>query len=59
VVELDGEIHNKQKQYDIGREGEMEEYGIRVLRFKNHEVLEDLEGVVGRIKESLEIGKEI
>ena len=53
VVELDGEIHNRQKEYDIGREGEMEEFGIRVLRFKNHEVLEDLERVVGRIKEML------
>ena len=46
VVEVDGEIHNKQKQYDIGREGEMEEYGIRVVRFQNYEVLEDKRNVV-------------
>ena len=34
VVEIDGEIHDGQKEYDIGRTGEMEECGIRVLRFK-------------------------
>ncbi|MFO7882070.1 MAG: DUF559 domain-containing protein [Kosmotogaceae bacterium] len=32
VVELDGEIHNYQKEYDIGREGEMEKYDITVIR---------------------------
>ncbi|MBS3771066.1 MAG: endonuclease domain-containing protein [Bacteroidales bacterium] len=53
VVEIDGEIHDGQKEYDIGRAGEMEEYGIRVLRFKNSEVFEDIEGVVERIQEML------
>ncbi|MBS3771068.1 MAG: endonuclease domain-containing protein [Bacteroidales bacterium] len=50
VVEIDGEIHNGQKKYDIGRTGEMEEYGIRVLRVKNYEVFEDIEEVVERIR---------
>ena len=53
VVEMDGEIHDDQKEYDMGRTGEMEEYGIRVIRFRNHEVFEDLEGVVERIKDML------
>ena len=53
VVEIDGEIHDEQKEYDMGRTGEMEEYGIRVIRFRNHEVFEDIEGVVERIKDML------
>ncbi|MFP4019804.1 MAG: endonuclease domain-containing protein [Bacteroidales bacterium] len=53
VIELDGEIHNHQKEYDIGREAEMEKYDIRIIRFKNHEVFEDIDGVVERIKEFL------
>ena len=53
VVEIDGEIHDGQKEYDIGRSAEMEEYGIRVLRFRNHEMFEDLEEVVEKIKEML------
>ena len=53
VVELDGEIHNHQKEYDIGREAEMEKYEIKVIRFKNNEVFEDIEGVVETIREYL------
>ena len=53
VVELDGEIHDLQKEYDIGREAEMEKYDIRVIRFKNQEVFEDIESVVERIRECL------
>ena len=46
VIEIDGEIHDGQKEYDIGRTSEMEDYGMRVLGFKNSEVFEDIEGVV-------------
>ena len=53
VVELDGDIHNYQKEYDIGREGEMEKYEITVIRFKNHEVFEDIDKVVEKIQEYL------
>jgi len=50
VIELDGEIHEQQKEYDTGREAEIEKYDIRVIRFKNHEVLEDVDSVVERIR---------
>ena len=53
VIELDGEIHNQQKEYDIGREAEMKKYDIKVIRFTNHEVFENIEGVVERIREYL------
>ena len=53
VVELDGVIHEQQKEYDIGREAEMGKCGIRVIRFKNHEVLENVDSVVERIREWL------
>ena len=53
VVELDGETHKYQKEYDIGREGDMEKYDITVIRFKNHEVLEDIEKIVEKIQEYL------
>ena len=33
VIEVDGEIHKQQKEYDIGRDAEMNDYGITVLRF--------------------------
>jgi len=41
VVEIDGGIHlsSEQKEYDIGRTAEMEEFGIKIIRFSNDEVL--------------------
>ncbi len=39
VIEIDGEIHKYQKQYDIGRAEEMKRFGINVLRFTNEDVL--------------------
>ena len=53
VIELDGEIHNSQKEYDLGREAELDKYGILVLRFTNDEVITDINSVIDRIKKSL------
>jgi len=41
VVELDGEIHQQQIEYDKIREDILFEMGYRVVRFKNEEVLQD------------------
>ncbi len=53
VIEIDGDIHNQQIEYDIGRTEELEFLGIKVIRFKNEEVLENIELVIERIKEEL------
>ncbi len=42
VVELDGEVHEEQADYDESRTQQLENYGHRVIRFRNEEVLEDL-----------------
>jgi len=49
VVEIDGEIHNQQEEYDDGRTAEMEKFGIKMIRFKNYEVEKDIENVVEKI----------
>ena len=38
VVELDGKIHDFQKEYDENRDMIIQSKGIKVLRFKNEEV---------------------
>ena len=40
VIEVDGEIHKSEDQleYDIGREADLEKWGIKVVRFTNEEV---------------------
>lgn len=49
MVEVDGEIHQQQVEYDIEREKVLTVRGLRVLRVKNEEVQRDLEGVLARI----------
>ncbi|MCX7854973.1 MAG: DUF559 domain-containing protein [Anaerolineae bacterium] len=56
IVEVDGPIHEQQKEYDAWRQSILEEMGYRVLRFTNDEVLENVEGVIQVIWEAVEAG---
>ena len=44
IIEIDGKIHKSkdQKENDIGREAELEHWGIKVIRFANEEVKKTL-----------------
>ncbi|MGM9746433.1 MAG: endonuclease domain-containing protein [Paludibacteraceae bacterium] len=53
VIEIDGDIHNFQHEYDVGRTAELQRYGIRVIRFTNEDVESHIEQVVERIKQVL------
>jgi len=53
IVEVDGEIHNFQREKDEERTRLLEENGYRVIRFTNDEVLNRIEWVVEKIKESI------
>jgi very-short-patch-repair endonuclease len=55
VIEIDGDIHNQQenKEYDENRTFELEKFGLKVIRFSNDDinnnitkVLEILEGEI-------------
>ena len=56
IVELDGGQHAEAEQieHDRRRTEFLERAGFRVLRFWNHEVLRNMEGVLARIVEALE-----
>ena len=54
VVEVDGDIHDLQKEEDERREKVLSEMGLKVVRFRNDEVVRDLSTVVGKIKELVE-----
>ena len=49
VVEIDGKIHDKQKDYDLLRQSLIEEKGIRVVRITNEEVNTDVGAVLKKI----------
>ena len=45
IIELDGEIHHFQKEYDIERQINIEALGYKVLRFRNEKVFHSWESV--------------
>jgi very-short-patch-repair endonuclease len=53
-VEVDGDIHDLQQDEDARRERALSELGLKLVRFKNDEVLKDVSVVVERIKEMVE-----
>ena len=50
VIECDGGIHSKAWQHDQIREAYMSGLGLRTLRFKNEEVLNETEQVLSEIR---------
>jgi len=55
IIELDGEIHNtiENQEYDKNRTKEIEKYGIKVIRFKNEEIENNMSDVLKIIVENL------
>lgn len=51
IVEVDGGIHEQQKEYDAEREAYLIALGFRIVRFTNEEVHKDLKSVLQRIAE--------
>jgi very-short-patch-repair endonuclease len=56
VIEVDGGIHNEERvsEHDDGREHDIEKFGIKIIRFENEEVLQNIESVIKRIQKEIE-----
>ena len=52
-VEVDGDIHDEQVERDAARTELLNAHGIRVIRFRNDEVLGDTRSVLRRIETAL------
>ena len=53
IVEVDGLIHEQRQAYDFCRDQIMREMNLTVLRIKNEEVNNDVDGVLRRIRNIL------
>jgi very-short-patch-repair endonuclease len=55
VIEVDGDIHIEKEiqNHDEGRTGELERYGIKVIRFTNNQILQDSNLVVEKINATI------
>ena len=49
VIELDGPIHDRQAESDNQRQINLEALGLKVLRFKNEEIVSGLPGALEKI----------
>lgn len=54
IIELDGSQHADQKAYDATRTQALESDGFKVMRFWNHDVLENSSMVLGVIYAALD-----
>lgn len=53
IIEIDGGQHAGQAEYDQHRDAWLRDQGYTVLRFWNHEVMHQLEGVLEQIRSTL------
>ena len=53
IVEIDGDVHNEQIEYDKIREATLIEMGFSIIRFLNHEVLNNWDNVEEKLKEKI------
>lgn len=50
IIEVDGVVHEEQKQYDEERDAYLRSRGYTILRFNNDQVLGDLPSVLRMIE---------
>jgi very-short-patch-repair endonuclease len=50
IVEVDGEVHDEQTEYDAERDAVLLAKGLRVLRVSNRRVMGAVESVVAEIE---------
>jgi cyclase len=53
VIEVDGNVHTKQSDYDSIRTLLLNQKEIKLVRFTNAEIMNDVDGVLSRIKEEI------
>jgi very-short-patch-repair endonuclease len=51
AIEIDGWVHEKQKDYDRARDKILKSKGIKIIRIKNKWIVEDLDGVMRKLED--------
>lgn len=54
IIEVDGEVHDKQVEYDIEREKILLAKDLHILRFTNQQVIDNIESVLNKVTEKIE-----
>ena len=59
IIEIDGKIHEKQKEYDEYRTYLLNNLGYKVIRFQNEEVIDKTSNVLKKLITSIKDGESI
>jgi very-short-patch-repair endonuclease len=54
-IEIDGESHNEQMNYDKQRSESINKIGIKIIRYSNYEVMNNLDGVYFNLIKQIKI----
>jgi very-short-patch-repair endonuclease len=57
VIEIDGGIHERQREYDAERDRIISSRGLQVIRIRNEEIQKDIYQVIQRIIQVCELAK--
>jgi len=57
IIEIDGDIHLKQVEYDKMREEILVELGYKIIRIKNEEVLKNITVALNKLREAIGVPK--
>jgi very-short-patch-repair endonuclease len=52
AIELDGPVHDRQKDYDSARQKIIESHGVKVIRFKNSIIMNNINTVLDSIRKA-------
>lgn len=59
VVEIDGPVHDEQVEYDAERSRILAARELRILRFRNEEIMHNLDSVLERIRTACRAGADL
>ena len=57
MIEVDGDSHHQQTEYDAARTERLNQLGYQVLRFRNEEIFDHLDHVLERIAQATQISQ--
>ncbi|MDI6803222.1 MAG: endonuclease domain-containing protein, partial [Bacteroidota bacterium] len=55
AIEINGKSHDTEtkREYDLNRDENIKQLGINIIRFRNHEVLDEIDNVVRKIEDAI------
>jgi len=54
VIEIDGDSHSEQEDYDTFRTEKLNKFGIEVIRYTNFEILNNIDGVYDDLRKRVD-----